>query len=136
MAYTVFISHGWHDRWIAARMADQIVKAGGSPFIDIFDIKKGDRIEECVQRGLREAVELVAFLTPHSVGRNWVWSEISAAWILGKRTVGVLYGVTIDEIEQNHGGMATLRSTNVIAIDDFDAYIEELADRIDAETGR
>jgi hypothetical protein len=106
-----------------------ISDAGGAPFIDIFDIKKGDRIEERVRMGIEHCAELVALLTPWSVDRNWVWTEIAAAWALKKRFVGVTYGVTIEEIERNHGGMACLGPTNV-ALDDFDEYIWELAERI------
>jgi hypothetical protein len=43
MTHCVFISHGWHDRWIAKKMARLIAEAGATPFIDIFDLKKGDR---------------------------------------------------------------------------------------------
>lgn len=80
MAYRVFISHGWHDRWIARQMARLISDVDATPFIDIFDIKKGDRIEAKVQQGLEQADELVALLTPWSVDRNWVWAEIAGAW--------------------------------------------------------
>ncbi len=45
MVYCVFISHGWHDRWIAKQIARLIAEAGAAPFIDIFDIKNGDRVE-------------------------------------------------------------------------------------------
>jgi hypothetical protein len=81
MLYSVFISHGWHDRWIAKQMARLISDVGATPFIDFFDIKRGDRIEPEIQRGLAEAAELVALLTPWSVDRNWVWAEIAAAWL-------------------------------------------------------
>ena len=80
--YRVFISHGWHDRWIAKQMARQIADAGATPFFDIFEIKKGDRIEAKVEEGLGSADELVALLTPWSVDRNWVWVEIAGAWAL------------------------------------------------------
>ncbi|MGJ0395686.1 MAG: toll/interleukin-1 receptor domain-containing protein [Methylocystis sp.] len=79
MAYRIFISHGWHDRWIARQMARLVADAGGSPFIDIFDIEISDRIAERVLEGTRECRELVALLTPWSVERNWVWAEIAAA---------------------------------------------------------
>jgi hypothetical protein len=75
---------------------------------------------------------LVALLTPWSVDRNWVWGEIAGAWALRKRYVGVLYGLTMDEIERDKGGMAMLKPTNVVAIDEFDNYIEELEERIEA----
>lgn len=130
MAYTVFISHGWHDRWVAKQMGRLIAEGGGKPFIDIFDIKKGDRIEDRVREGVSQCNELVALLTPWSVKRNWVWAEISAAWTLQKRFVGVLYGLTIKQIEKDHGGMACLAPTNVIVLDEFDDYIREMSERI------
>lgn len=111
-------------------MARAVAEIGGVPFIDIFDIEKGDRIEERVRAGLDACDELVALLTPWSVDRNWVWTEIAAAWALRKRFVGVVYGVTIEEIEKRHGGMACLGPTNVVALDDFDEYIGELTRRI------
>jgi hypothetical protein len=60
-------------------MARVVQENGGSAFIDIFDFKKGDRIEERIREGVEACQELVALLTPWSVGRNWVWGEISAA---------------------------------------------------------
>ncbi len=126
MSHSVFISHGWHDRWLAKQMARLIRDVGGSSFIDIFDVKKGDRIEDRIQEGLQGAEELVALLTPWSVDRNWVWAEMSAAWALRKRFVGVLYGLTIPQIDKDHGGLAMLAPTNILAIDDFDDYIREL----------
>ena len=85
MTYRVFISHGWHDRWIAKQMARAISDSGATPFLDVFDIKKGDRIEVKVHEGLVASNKLVALLTPWSVDRNWVWAEIAAAWALRKR---------------------------------------------------
>lgn len=91
MAYRVFISHGWHDRWVAKQLARAVREdARAEPFIDIFDVKKGDRIEERIFEELPKCKELVALLTPWSVTRNWVWNEIGAAWILNMRIVAVL----------------------------------------------
>ncbi len=136
MAYRVFISHGWHDRWIARQMARLISDVDATPFIDIFDIKKGDRIEAKVQQGLEQADELVALLTPWSVDRNWVWAEIAGAWALRRRYVGVLYGQTTGEIEKDRGGLAILAPTNILAIDEFDDYIRESSERIEASKSR
>lgn len=132
MAYRVFISHGWHDRWIARQIARCIEQdAGGEAFIDIFDISKGDRIEERVRAGLQSSQELIALITPWSVDRNWVWAEMSGAWILGKRIVAVLYGVSLREIDEKHGGAAILSPTNVAHIDEMDQYLTELKFRVD-----
>jgi len=66
------------------------------------------------------------------VDRNWVWAEIAAAWALRKRYAGVLYGLTMGEIERDRGGLAMLAPTNIVAIDEFDDYISELSERIEA----
>jgi len=113
-------------------MARLIAEAGARPFIDICDIEKGDRIFDKVERGLREATELVALLTPWSIERNWVWSEIASAWGQGKRYTGVLYGLTIEKIDKEHGGVAILGPTNLANLDDFDDYIDQLRKRIPA----
>lgn len=55
---------------------------------------------------------------------------MAGAWALQKRFVGVIYGLTLDEIDKNHGGLAILSPTNVIALNDFDRYLKELGDRV------
>ncbi len=113
-------------------MARLIGDAGAEPFIDIFDIAKGDRIDDRVREGLGACNELVALLTPWSVDRNWVWTEIASAWIMKKRFVAVLYGLTLREIDSERGGAACLSATNIATIDEFDAYMQELAVRVEA----
>lgn len=99
-------------------------------FIDIFDIASGDRIEQRVKDGLTACTELVSLLTPWSVDRNWVWSEMAAAWALDKRYVGLTYGLTLDDIDKKHGGLAILSPTNALELNDFDRYLRELNVRI------
>jgi hypothetical protein len=61
MRYSVFVSHGWHDRWIAKQIALGIRReTGADVFLDIFDVKSGDRIEERVREGLSGCAELLA----------------------------------------------------------------------------
>ena len=126
--------HGSEDRWVVRQMARLMLDVGATPFIDIFNIKSGERFEEKIHEAISETHELVALLTPWSIRRNWIWSEISAAWILKKHYVGVLYGVTIKEIENRHGGMATLAATKVVAINEFDDYISGLSGRVGARS--
>lgn len=129
--YSVFVSHSWHDRWIATQIALGIKsEARADVFIDIFNVLSGDRIEERVHEGLTECSELISLLTPWSVDRNWVWSEMAGAWALRKRYVGVMYGLTLEEIDKNHGGLAILSPTNVINLNELDNYLKELSDRV------
>ena len=131
MSYRVFVSYGWSDRWIARQMAKCIeTDAGAEPFIDIFDIKKGDRFEQRIAEELPKCDELVVLLTAQSVRRNWVWTEVGAAWVLRKRVVGVYHGLTIPDIDRDYGGMAALASTNCLGLEEFDAYIAELKERV------
>lgn len=116
-------------------MARLIADAGGAPFIDVYDIKKGDRIEERIREGIGECRELVVLLTRSSLESRWVYVEIGAVWGQGKRIVGVLHGVSIDEIEKEFGGMACLRSRNVIALNEFEDYIHEMCQRINEGEG-
>jgi hypothetical protein len=135
MSYRVFVSHGWHDRWLAAQIARTVrIDAGVEPFVDIFDIKRGDRIEAIIQAQLPKCDELIALLTPWSVRRNWVWTEVGGAWGLGKRVVAVLYGLSVAEVERDHGGMAALAPTNCLELNDLDAYVQELKSRAAAST--
>ena len=130
MERIVFISHGWHDRWIAKQMARLVGEAGAVPFVDVFDIKKGDRIESRVKQGIRGCHELVALITPWSVDRKWVWSEISGVWAHDKRITAVFYGISMREVEDKHGGLACIGPTNVSSIDEFDQYLAELTERV------
>ena len=130
MEQIVFISHGWHDRWVAKQMARIVREAGAVPFIDIFDIQKGDRIEQRVKKGIRTCTELVALITPWSVDRRWVWTEIAAVWALEKRFTAIFYGINMRDVEDKHGGLACIAPTNVSSLDDFDQYASELAARV------
>jgi hypothetical protein len=133
--YCVFVSHGWHDRWIAKQVASNIRHGTGAEvFIDIFNVQSGDRIEERVHTGLTACNELISLLTPWSVDRNWVWSEMAGAWALKKRYVGIIYGLTIEQIDRDHGGLAMLAPTNVINLNDFDVYLSELKVRVKGAT--
>jgi hypothetical protein len=113
-------------------MALNIRETGAETFVDDFDIQSGDRIEDRVHSGLMQCTELVGLLTPWSVDRNWVWSEMSGVWMLRKRLVAVVYGVTLEQVDQNHGGLAILASAKIIHLNEFDGYLPELRDRVRA----
>lgn len=48
--------------------------------------------------------------------------------------MGVMYGVTLDQIDKEHGGLAMLSPVNVINLNDLDKYISELTDRVKGAT--
>jgi hypothetical protein len=129
--YRIFISHGSEDSWVVSQFARRIKQdAKAETFLDVYDIAKGDDFESQIFEALPGCQELVALLTPWSVNRNWVWTEIGAARVLGKRILGVLYGVTIENLRADRGGMACLNSKNVMSINEFELYLAELKKRV------
>jgi hypothetical protein len=52
MPYNVFVSHGWHDRWIAKQIASNIRNdAGAEVFIDIFNIQSATESKSVFIKG-------------------------------------------------------------------------------------
>lgn len=86
MSYRVFLSHAWADRWLAEQIAGRIERCGAAVFLDVFDIKKGDDIEDRIFEAIRNVEELLVLLTP------WLWTEIGFGWKSGQRAylIGVL----------------------------------------------
>ena len=83
---------------------------------------------------LRSSRELIALLTPTSVLRSWIWTEIGAAWGQDKRVVGVLYGLTRSDLHAENG-MSILEDSNLVLINDLDKYFAELKRRMEAFHG-
>jgi len=55
---------------------------------------------------------------------------MAGAWALKKRYVGVVYGLTLEQIDRDHGGLAMLSPTSIININDLDNYLRELGARV------
>lgn len=137
MSVRVFISHGSADRWVAEQLARRIRDdCGAGVFVDVFDIAKGDDLEDRIFGEMRKCHELVVLLTPWSVERNWVWMEIGAARALGLRIVPILYHVSLDEIGRERGGKTFLGAKNIVVINDLEQYLSELAKRAKARNSR
>jgi hypothetical protein len=127
--YKVFVSHGKSDAWLAGQMARLIRVSGATPFLDETDIAKGDNFKQIIHQEIKQCKELVALFTPWSVQRFWVWIEVGAAWAQEKRVIAVLYGITVAELEKIGGSKAILEDINILQLNDFDTYANELQQR-------
>lgn len=127
---TVFVSHGKDDSWIASRIAQDIQAVGASTFLDETDITKGEDFKSRIHIEVAGCSELIALFTPWSAQRFWVWVEVGAAWGQGKRIVAVLYRITIPELERLGGSRAILEDINILDLNNFDDYLEELRERV------
>ena len=124
----VFISHGARDMWIAKQIGRCINDVGAQIFLDAYDLATGDDIESRIWANLKGCDELLALFTPQSDRRGWVWMEIGAARAMSKRVAAVLYGVTVADLEREHGAGPILR---LLARDlnEIDLYFDELRAR-------
>jgi hypothetical protein len=130
MAYVVFISHASQDKWVAGQIAKELLAIGAEHFLDSKIIESGDSIDESLRTALSNASELLVLLTPASIERPYVWMEIGAAWIQGKRVVGVLYGMTTNDLAKRDGTPAFLNGILLRDINELDQYLKELESRL------
>jgi hypothetical protein len=114
--------------WIAKQISRCITDAGALSFLDAYDLATGDDIESRIWENLKVCDELVALFTPQSDRRSWVWMEIGAARAMNKRVSAVLYGLTVEDLEREHGGGSVLR---LLArnLNEIDLYFDELRAR-------
>ena len=131
MDYKVFISHGSQDLWIAGQIAKEVQNAGASTFLDETNIPKGCRdYKKIIRNEISASQELVAIFTPWSSMRSWVWIEMGAAWNREIPILVVFYGMQVNDLDKTGQGKAILEDINIININKFESYIEQLHARI------
>ena len=128
--YQVFVSHGSDDMWVARQIARSIKEIGATTFLDETDIPKGTNFKSRVHSEIAKSREIVALFTPWSARRSWVWVEIGAAWSQSKPVVAVFYGMNVSDLHESGQGQAILEDINVLSLNVFDIYLEELRVRI------
>jgi hypothetical protein len=132
VGYKVFISHASSDAWIAKQLRRRISELGGSSFLDVFDIAKGDNFKLRIRDEIRACDELLALFSPWSRTRRWVSHEIGMADMLGKRIVCVFQNVTMRDFHEADDGLGPLSDLNIVEINELDSYFDELRLRIEA----
>ena len=137
LRFKVFVSHGAADSWVARQIGRRIREdCGADTFLDVDDIASGDNFKERIKEELQQAQELVVLFTPWSVTRSWVWLEVGAAWLLEKRVIAVLHGLSITQFEELAGGKSIFENINILDLNDFDRYLTELQSRVsEADNG-
>jgi hypothetical protein len=125
----VFLSHSKQDKWLATQIARRINDCGASTFLDETDIPSGANFKEIINHEISECQEIVALFTPWSAQRFWVWVEVGAAWGQGKRIVAVLYGLSVTKLERIGGSRTVKEDINILDLNEFDRYLDELGKR-------
>lgn len=115
---------------VGGQIARAILEAGAEPFLDETSIPKGDNFKKRIHEGIRRCHEFIALFTPWSAKRSWVWVEIGAAWGKGIPVIAVFYGMEPGDLEESGQGKAILEDTNLVELNAFDVYINQLKQRI------
>ena len=130
-AYKVFVSHGSHDIWLAGQIAKEIQEVGASPFLDETNIPKGSPdFKKLIREQISTSRELIAIFTPWSAMRSWVWIEMGAAWNREIPILAVFYGMHVNDLDKTGQGKAILEDINIINLNDFNAYLNQLSIRV------
>jgi len=89
---TAFISYSHKDSSFVDRLVEDLVANGVGVWLDRWEIKVGDSINERVRKGIQDSDYLSVILSPHSVSSPWVREELNAAQVkqLESRQVVVL----------------------------------------------
>jgi hypothetical protein len=125
----VFLSHAFPDTWVARQLAREIEELGATTFLDEAHIAAGADFEERILAELRRSHELVVLLTPWALERRYVWAEIGAAWGRRLPIIGLLHGLTAQDIDTKPS-VPVIKSRNLIQLNNVDKYFTELRSRI------
>jgi hypothetical protein len=129
----VFVSYASEDGWIARQVAREVTACGARPYIYEADDDLGAAFEQQILGFLNQADELVALLTPWSIKRPYIWSELGVAWSRGISIVVVVHGMTVRDFLKRPDVPMFLKSRTVIHINELDRYFAQLRARVEQE---
>jgi hypothetical protein len=130
-SFRVFVSHASTDTWVARQIARHLEDCGATTFLDEAHIAYGDDFEERILAAIRDSNELLVLVTPWALTRPWVWLEIGAMWGQGKRIVGVLHGLSANELVAREGIPPLLKRIDLVDLNAIDTYFGQLRARIE-----
>lgn len=98
MEYKVFINHMRRDSDLAVDLAHRLEEAGVKVFPVAKSAVSGESVIATVNRGLREADEVIVIVTDSSVNSPGVNSQMGAALALEKRLTPIVLGIDEDDL--------------------------------------
>lgn len=128
--YTVFLSHGSADTFIASSIRDQLEAAGVNTFLDDTDILVGSNFRDAILDNIQSCNELAVLLTPTSINRAWVFAEVGIATDRACPVVGIVYGVDINELH-DRGAISLIGDTRIVELTP-----SQIGDYVEAVSGR
>ena len=130
--YRLFFSHGGDDTYIVEQfLKPKVEGSGAAVFLDTGRIEYGDDFRQLILAELAQCDELLVLITQSSLRRPWVWAEIGATLIRGRRIVAITYGPTEVELQQL-GVLSLIGNSSLLKLEDFDDYVKQLQGRVEA----
>jgi len=99
----LYLAHASEDHEGMARpLAERMMAEGIEVWFDEWEIKTGDSLRRKMEQGLEECTHFLVLLTPHSLGKPWVESEIDVGFVRsigGKsRFLGIRVGTDVSQL--------------------------------------
>ena len=129
--YQIFISHAGEDEWIAQQISNKLKRKGASTYLDSERMLAGANFNDEILAQLRKSKELVALLTKSAIEKKYVWIEIGGMLTMNRRVVGLLQGLTIDDIQKHTMNLSMLTDKHLLHLNDVEKYFKQLKERID-----
>jgi hypothetical protein len=76
---SVFISHSWHDKTLARKIAGTLARNGCRVWLDEAEIKIGDSLIGKIREGIDEVDFVIALISQKSSSSEWVSRELDIA---------------------------------------------------------
>lgn len=99
----VYLAHGSPDHHTLARpFAERLMARGVEVWLDAWEIDSGDSIRQKMDQGLGNCSHFIVLLTPTSIGRPWVETEIDAGFVRAvegrSKFIGLRVGVDVGQL--------------------------------------
>lgn len=125
----IYLAHASEDKDSLARpLAQRLMAEGIEVWFDEWEIDAGDSLKRRMEQGLEDCTHFVVLLTPTSISKPWVQTEIDAGFIKAvqgqARFMGLRHGVEVSELS------IFLRTRLCPTIDLSDAAVKALASQI------
>ncbi len=120
---------------MARQIEVRVRECGAETFLDEADIEHGDDFEERILDAEPGCSELLVLLTPWAITRTYVWLEIAFFKHSRKRIVGVLHGLSVEDITKDPQVAVLLKKLDLVDINRLDSYFEQLRRRVSADAG-
>jgi len=99
----VYLAHGSEDHETLAKpLAEALMAQGIDVWFDEWEIRAGDSLRRKMEEGLANCTHFVVLLTPNSLHKPWVETEVDAGFIRAvggeSRFIGIRTGVAMNDL--------------------------------------